>query len=292
MSQTFHRPFPNCSKGIATSRMARVTLIGVARKRGLQQGSEGTFSADKRRKVNESSHIGITYKTCDICNGTLNQDDTTRCAECGDRFCRDCTASAELKPWKNRWEHCIDCQPWWKKDKPASDFCHICGRTRKDSNHCVRCGKRECWDCHYAECSLCNEAECEDCDKTVFCEKCQQVVCPECCYTNTNICMKCEHHTGESEDELLESEDVDVDAESQSNKEQTQEERQKYVEQEVQFAVDYFRNLPDDEWEIEPESTSKQEQSKNKRPMRFEKCNFRYENCTFHIHGDCTFIFN
>lgn len=115
----------------------------------------------------------------------------SHCDSCHELYCKDC---GDFKPKKGGGEECHDCQSWWKKNKPASDFCVECGSARQHANFCDDCGKRFCYQCYKGlQCEECDIFKCEYCCDFNFCETCEK-----------NICLDCECDCQDSNNSLIE----------------------------------------------------------------------------------------
>eukprot|EP01083_Nonionella_stella_P030191 82846_1 len=99
------------------------------------------------------------------------------CDDCSEMYCDECT---DFKPGKGGGIQCSHCQPWWKKNKPASAFCSECGSQRSNAHFCIRCNKRFCNECPGFTCEECGDFECENCNEMKFCEECGSTYCSDC----------------------------------------------------------------------------------------------------------------
>ena len=99
-----------------------------------------------------------SLETCAGCNVThcWRCGDWHVCDKCGDFFCSDCE---DLKTSKGGLSECASCQPWYKRGRPAADFCKGCGSSDEDAVLCQKCGKRECHDCGGTPCGECGSGQ-------------------------------------------------------------------------------------------------------------------------------------
>ena len=109
--------------------------------------------------------------------------DGSVCVSCNGLYCAEC---GDFKPGKGGDDECYDCQPWWKKDRPAEDFCVECGSGRSNAEFCVGCGKRYCFECQLNGCyfcAYCGSIECEYCRDNgllEWCDVCEIMYCDDC----------------------------------------------------------------------------------------------------------------
>lgn len=104
----------------------------------------------------------------------------TICAVCPGIFCTGC---ASFKPYKDRMQMCLECQPAEMKGKPRCDFCVVCGSHGKDAQFCDGCHERICTDCPSTCCTKCKDMFfCERCcPDGEFCDECEEKSCLVCC---------------------------------------------------------------------------------------------------------------
>mmetsp|Transcript_15991 Transcript_15991/g.24573 ORF Transcript_15991/g.24573 Transcript_15991/m.24573 type:complete len:199 (+) Transcript_15991:34-630(+) len=118
---------------------------------------------------------------CSQCNKFYCYDcysDDYICDTCLEMYCTNCI---EFKPVKGGGAvECEACQPWWKKNKPASAFCFGCGSARSNADICTGCNKRWCEQCPTFTCEECGEMECENCNRMEICEGCDGTFCLDC----------------------------------------------------------------------------------------------------------------
>jgi hypothetical protein len=101
------------------------------------------------------------------------------CESCLELFCPSC---GDFKPGKDGEPQCCECQPWFKRHRPASDFCTSCGSSRK-GHVCLSCESRVCSSCPSSSCSDpdCDAFYCDACDEGIIvCPECEEFFCREC----------------------------------------------------------------------------------------------------------------
>lgn len=143
------------------------------------------------------------FFVCHDCDG--GDKTIVYCDNCGEIYCEEC---GDMKPWKGGGKECHNCQPWYKKNKPASDFCSVCGGgcTGRNRRQCMICGKVVHKDCFCGiSCASCDDYMCDDCSDGNFCD--------ECCENSDPLCRECcdGHETkenGEEKQTVFNEEDV------------------------------------------------------------------------------------
>ena len=126
-------------------------------------------------------------KMCEICETTVEPDETYTCDHCGEVMCSDCSTWIESRDvWvcesclDDHYRHCDKCQYYepdskmYACDECGRDICEDCMISAEDRVFC----SEYCRDEQMDYCQTCNEYT--DKENVVECAYCEEYVCKDC----------------------------------------------------------------------------------------------------------------